>query len=118
MMSQDQESRLVYSSADGRIAPDVKRAGPKSGAGRNAPPNDGRVRVHLETKGRKGKGVSVITGLPSDPDALAALAKALKVLCGCGGTVKDGNVEIQGDHRDTILKELRKRGIQAKAAGG
>ncbi len=79
---------------------------------------DGRVRVSRETKGRKGKGVSLITGLPLGEDELKALAKELKQRCGTGGTVKDGVIEIQGDHRDTLVEELMKRGYAAKKSGG
>jgi translation initiation factor 1 len=74
--------------------------------------------VARETKGRAGKGVTVITGLALPPADLEALAKALKQRCGSGGTVRDGVVEIQGEHRETVLAELAKRGIEAKGAGG
>ena len=76
------------------------------------------VRVWLETKGRRGKGVTVVKGLPLDAAALEALAKQLKAACGSGGTAKDGDIEIQGDHRDTVLAALLKQGYAAKRAGG
>lgn len=77
-----------------------------------------RVRVGRETSGRSGKGVSVVTGLPlSEPD-LEALAAQLKKLCGAGGAVKAGVIEIQGDHRDRLVTELIKLGYEAKRAGG
>ncbi len=76
------------------------------------------VRVGRETKGRGGKGVTVITGLRLSATELAAIAGDLKRRCGCGGTVRDGNIEIQGDHRDTIVATLRARGFDAKRAGG
>ena len=79
---------------------------------------DGRVRVARETKGRKGKGVTLVTGLPVDGAALKALAKELKKTCGTGGTVKDGVIEIQGEHRDTLVAALKKRGYDAKRSGG
>jgi translation initiation factor 1 len=79
---------------------------------------DGRVRVGRETQGRKGKGVTVVTGLPLVPDELKALAKELKARCGTGGTVKDGVIEIQGDHRDAIVAELGKRGFDVRRSGG
>lgn len=79
---------------------------------RNAP-----VRVWLETKGRRGKGVTLVKGLPLDEAALEALGKQLKTACGSGGTVKDGVIEIQGDHRDTVLAALLKQGYAAKRAG-
>ena len=70
------------------------------------------------TQGRAGKAVSVVTGLALPPDELEALARALKQRCGCGGTVRDGVIEIQGEHRDTIVEELAKRGIAATRSGG
>lgn len=81
-------------------------------------PSDGIVRVRLETKGRKGKGVTVIMGAPVTADALEALGKQLKQRCSSGGTVKDGIIEIQGDHRDTVIAELAKHGWTVKKAGG
>jgi translation initiation factor 1 len=77
-----------------------------------------RVRVGRETSGRSGKGVTVITGLPLPAADLDALATRLKKLCGAGGAVKDGVVEIQGDHRDRLVTELIKLGYEAKRAGG
>jgi len=76
------------------------------------------VRVGRETNGRGGKGVTVITGLRLSVAELEAIAGELKRRCGCGGTVKDGNVEIQGDHRDTIVAALRARGFDARRSGG
>jgi len=77
-----------------------------------------RVRVGRQTAGRSGKAVSVVTGLPLSAQELAALATQLKKLCGAGGAVKDGNIEIQGDHRDRVVQELVKLGYEAKRAGG
>jgi translation initiation factor 1 len=74
--------------------------------------------VGRATKGRKGKGVTIITGGPLDPDGLQKLAKQLKQKCGAGGSVKDGVIEIQGDHRDALLEELQKQGYTAKRSGG
>lgn len=71
-----------------------------------------------ETKGRGGKGVSVITGLPLRDEQLEALATALKKRCGCGGTVRDGKIEIQGDQRDVLVQELVRLGYAAKRSGG
>ncbi len=76
------------------------------------------VRVGRETKGRRGKGVTVVTGLRLAPAELLALAAELKRACGSGGTVKDGVIEIQGDHRDRIVAELGRRGLPAKRSGG
>jgi translation initiation factor 1 len=121
MGSRDDNSRLVYTSSSGRMCPDCGqpkercRCRTKAAA---AVQGDGRVRVERQTKGRKGKGVSLITGLPLDDAGLKALAKELKQACGCGGTVRDGTIEIQGDHRDLLVAELQKRGYAAKKAGG
>jgi translation initiation factor 1 len=113
-------SRLVYSSTDGRVCPECGKAvaacvcRKKSGM----PGGDGVVRVRRESKGRGGKTVSVISGLPLDEAGVKSLAGELKRRCGSGGTVKDGVVEIQGDHRELLLAELTARGFKAKAAGG
>ena len=87
-----------------------------------APPSTGPVRKHLpkgpcvslETSGRNGKGVTLVTGLPVSGDALEELGKALRQACGSGGTVKEGTVEIQGDHREKVQAALAKKGIQAR----
>jgi translation initiation factor 1 len=77
-----------------------------------------RVRVGREVAGRGGKGVSVISGLPLAGTELEALSTRLKKLCGAGGAVKDGTIEIQGDHRDRLVLELQKLGFEAKRSGG
>jgi len=77
-----------------------------------------RVRVGREVAGRGGKGVSVISGLPLAGAELEALGTRLKKLCGAGGAVKDGTIEIQGDHRDRLVAELQKLGFEAKRSGG
>ncbi len=87
---------------------------PASDAAKKAAP----VRVERQVSGRGGKGVSVITGLPLPPAALEALASELRKRCGCGGTVRDGTIEIQGDHRDRLVEELIRRGYSAKRSGG
>lgn len=110
-MSRNKESRLVYSTDKGRIKPVETTA--------SAPPaGDGIVRIRRETSGRKGKGVTTISGVPLDSQALEQLAKQLKQLCGTGGTVKDHIIEIQGDHRDRIRDALQKQGFTVKLAGG
>ncbi len=76
------------------------------------------MRVARETKGRKGKGVTVVTGLGLPAEELKELAARLKRICGSGGTVKDGAIEIQGDHRDRVVEELTRAGYAAKRAGG
>jgi len=82
------------------------------------PQGDGIVRVSRETKGRKGKGVTLITGVLLDETGLQRLATELKRRCGAGGTVREGVIEIQGDHRDLLVAELAKRGYTVKRAGG
>ena len=82
------------------------------------PIGDGNVRVGRETKGRKGKGVTIITGVPLGGAELQALATHLKKKCGSGGTLKDGVIEVQGDHRDLVVEELQKRGWSVKRSGG
>lgn len=112
---------LVYSSGSGRVCPDCGQFLHQCICNQRAdapPKGDGIVRVSRQTKGRKGKGVTVITGVPLATDELGALARALKATCGSGGTVKDGVIEIQGDHRDRLVPELEKRGYRVKRAGG
>ncbi len=79
---------------------------------------DGIVRVGRETKGRKGKGVTTVSGLPIQLDDIKDVAKVLKQKCGSGGTVKDAVIEIQGDHRDVVMEELAKQGFTVKRSGG
>jgi translation initiation factor 1 len=83
-----------------------------------AQPASARVRVGREVAGRAGKGVTVISGLPLSAGQLEELATRLKRLCGAGGSVKDGRIEIQGDHRDRLVAELCRLGHEAKRAGG
>jgi len=113
---------IVYRSDAGRICPGCRRpvaqCACKDTRGRATRPAPGPVRVARATQGRGGKVVSVITGLPLDEAALAALAAELKKRCGAGGTLRNGVIEIQGEHRDTLVAELVKRGYDAKRAGG
>jgi len=81
-------------------------------------PGDGIARIRRETGGRGGKTVTTIAGLALDDAALGALAKRLKTACGTGGTVRDGTIELQGDHRDAVLALLAKEGLRGKLAGG
>ena len=119
-------NRLVYSTGPGRLCPECTRPLPECRCRRSkpaqpvaaAPKGDGVVRVGRETKGRKGKGVTVITGVPLDGDALDGLATRLKKRCGSGGTVHEGVIEIQGDHRDAVVAELAKLGYAVKRSGG
>jgi translation initiation factor 1 len=82
------------------------------------PPSDGVVRVSRETKGRAGKGVTVVRGLALDATALVAMGKQLKAACGSGGTVKDGTIEVQGDHCDRVMEALKNQGFVVKRSGG
>lgn len=82
------------------------------------PPSDGIVRISRQTKGRKGSGVCLISGLPLDEKDLKALAKKLKRKCGSGGTITHGVIEIQGDHRELLFDLLTKQGYKTKLAGG
>lgn len=94
------------------------RAGDSLAGRRAGGSGPARVRVSREVSGRGGKGVSVISGLPLDAAALEELGTRLKKLCGAGGAVKDGVIEIQGDHRDRLVAELCKLGYEAKRSGG
>ncbi|MBI5556338.1 MAG: translation initiation factor Sui1 [Deltaproteobacteria bacterium] len=116
----DNTSGPVYSTEHGRMCPACGYpAAACSCRQRRAPTKgDGIVRISLETKGRKGKGMTCVTGLPLDEDELRHLASQLKQRCGSGGTVKEGIIEIQGDHRHTLAEELTKKGYRVKQAGG
>jgi translation initiation factor 1 len=81
-------------------------------------PGDGKVRVSRDSKGRGGKVVTVVRGLPLDAEALAVLGKELRSACGAGGTVRDGVLEIQGDHVTRVLEMLNVKGWQARQSGG
>ena len=106
------DSILVYSTESGR----VKQSGPAHKTATQK--SDGFVRLRREVKGRGGGTVIVISGIPLASPQIKELAGALKKKCGCGGTVKDGVIEIQGDHRDTLSAELQARGFKIKLAGG
>lgn len=106
----NKDSRLVYSTETGRIK-------------QNSDPSpqiqtDGIIRIRRETKGRKGKGVTTVSGFDLDANKIKSIAKQLKKACSTGGTVKDGVIEIQGDHRDKLKQQLDKMGYQVKLAGG
>ncbi len=120
MIKSDKDVRLVYSTEHGKSCPACNQAMAKCVCRKkkSAPSGDGTVRVGRATKGRKGKGVTLITGLPLDHKTLQKLAKQLKQRCGAGGTLKDGIIEIQGDHRDLLVEELKKQGYAAKRSGG
>ncbi len=111
---------LVYSTEHGRMCPGCGKpvAACSCRRGNAARPGDGVVRVGRETQGRKGKGVTVVTGLPLAEEALQKLAGELKRSCGSGGTCKDGVIEIQGEHRDKLVEVLTARGFTVKRSGG
>ena len=106
----NKDSRLVYSTETGRIkqhsdpSPQIQ--------------TDGIIRIRRETKGRKGKGVTTVSGFDLDANKLKSIAKQLKKACSTGGTIKDNVIEIQGDHRDILKLQLDKMGYQVKLSGG
>lgn len=119
------QDRIVYSTGSGRRCPECGRVVPTECTCRRsrpaapaAPRGDGIVRVGRETQGRKGKGVTVIRGVPLAGAELESLATRLKKRCGSGGTVADGVIEIQGEHRDVLVAELTKLGYTVRRAGG
>ena len=110
---------LVYSTDAGRMCPGCRQPVATCRCGQPAvPAGDGVVRVNRETKGRGGKSVTVVRGLALDAAALAAFGKQLKAACGSGGTVKDGVIEVQGDHIDKVIEAVRRSGYTVKRAGG
>lgn len=119
-MRKDKNTRPVYSSEQGRLCPECGR--PKTSCacaqGRPPVPGDGIVRVRRESKGRGGKTVTVVIGVPLATEGLKDLAGDLKRRCGTGGTMKEGAIEIQGDHVEDLMAELQKRGFTVKRAGG
>jgi translation initiation factor 1 len=116
----DTGTRLVWSSESGRVCPGCgsPAAACRCRELKARPAGDGTVRVRRETKGRGGKTVTVVTGIPLAGDELKTLAGELKRRCGTGGTLKDGVIEIQGDHAELLVAELTRRGFQAKRSGG
>jgi translation initiation factor 1 len=121
MKDKDHNTRLVYSTEFSEMCPSCGKQPAKCNCEKkknNLPKGDGDVRVTRSIKGRKGKGVSLISGLPLEDTSLKELAKKLKQKCGTGGTVKNGVIEIQGDCRDLLVEELNKLGFNAKKAVG
>ena len=102
-------SRVVYSTGVGRIKEGKK-------ADTSAVETDGVIRIRRESKGRGGKVVSVVEGVP--PEQQKAIGKLLKSSCATGGAIKNGAIEIQGDHRETIKAQLEKKGFSVKFSGG
>ena len=110
---------LVYSTDSGRMCPDCRQAVAQCICKLAAvPAGDGTVRVSRETEGRGGKAVTLVKGVMLDAAALADLGKQLKAACGTGGTVKDGVIEVQGDHIERVMQILKTRGYTVKRAGG
>ncbi len=120
-MKNSSKGTLVYSTETGRMCPDCRKPLAdcicKTSA-KVAIVGDGVVRVSLQTKGRGGKSVTAVKGLALDALSLAVLGKQLRTACGSGGTVKDGVIEVQGEHCDLVLETLKKLGHSAKRAGG
>jgi translation initiation factor 1 len=117
-------SRLVYSTESGKICTSCQKpvsectCKKKKSRSQTNIKYDGIIRVQREVKGRKGKTVTIVSGFQINADELKNLATQLKRRCGTGGSVKDGVIIIQGDHRQTLLSELEKRGFKSKLAGG
>lgn len=111
---------LVYSTDAGRMCPTCRHplAACRCGQRKPVSAGDGVARVSRETAGRGGKAVTLVRGLAFDEAALAALGKRLKAACGSGGTVKDGVIEVQGDHRDRVVELLQAEGLTVKRSGG
>ena len=121
MMRKLASGGLVYSTDAGRMCPSCRR--PATACSCRARPavaaaGDGIARVSRETKGRGGKAVTLVRGLALDAGALAALGKRLRSACGAGGTLKDGVLEVQGDHAERLVELLKAQGFVAKRAGG
>lgn len=120
-MNANKSSKLVYSTETGRLCADCAQPLADCAcalAKKSAVIGNGQVKVARSTKGRGGKCVTLVTGVALDGDALAVLGKQLRSRCGAGGTVKDGVIEIQGDHRDVVMQALLQAGHQAKLSGG
>ncbi len=115
------EYREVYSTDTGALCVEcgkTRAACICAARKRLTPLGDGQVRIRRETKGRGGKTVTTISGLAMNLEAAEALLKDLKRICGTGGAVKEGHLELQGDRLEVVIQELAKRGIPAKRAGG
>lgn len=114
-------SRLVYSTESGRTCPSCGKASNKCACKKKpsqARPTDGIIRIRREVKGRKGKTASIVYGFELGAGEIKEMARQLKRLCGTGGSVKDGEIVIQGDHREAIKARLEQQGFKVKLAGG
>jgi translation initiation factor 1 len=120
MATNNKDHGVVYSTEKGKMCPACGEPVAACACRRKSTPQqgDGTVRVGRVTKGCRGKGLTVITGVPLDHQGLVHLARQLKQKCGAGGTVKDGLIEIQGDQRDLLVEELKRQGYTVKRAGG
>lgn len=120
MSLRHRDTGLVYSTATGRMCPNCRQALAlcRCQAAAAPPAGDGIVRVGRQSKGRGGKVVTLVRGVPLAADALADLGKQLRSACGAGGTVKDGAIEVQGEHVDRVIDLLRQRGYTVKRSGG
>ena len=120
MKSKNASGGLVYSTESGRMCPGCRQAMAQCQctAKPARPAGDGIVRVSRETKGRAGKGVTLVKGLPLDDADLIVLGKKIKATCGSGGTVKDGVVEVQGDHCERVMAYVQGLGYTDKRVGG
>ena len=119
-MANKRNDGIVFSTEYGRMCPGCSNPIDRCNCPQktNEYQGDGIVRISRETKGRKGKSVTIINGIPLPPADLKKLARHLKNTCGAGGALKDGVIEIQGDHRQKILEELKKQKYNVKLAGG
>ncbi len=121
MRSKSEPGGLVYSTDSGRMCPACRQPVAACVCAQRAqavPAGDGVARVTREKQGRGGKTVTVVRGLVLAPEALAALGKRLRAACGSGGTLKDGVLEVQGDHAERVVALLLAEGHKAKRAGG
>ena len=119
MKSKVASGGLVYSTESGRMCPGCRQPVAQCRCGEPVlPKGDGVLRVSRETKGRGGKAVTLVRGAQLDAAALAALGKQLRTACGSGGTVKEGVIEVQGDHVERVIEALKAQGHTVKRAGG
>lgn len=112
------KKNLVYSTEHGRLCPDCNAPIDNCVCKQSQVVGDGNVKIKREIKGRGGKTVTTVSGIPLNAEELKLFAKKLKKTCGTGGAVKSGVIEIQGDHRETLLQLLKAEGYNAKLAGG
>ncbi|MBF0162872.1 MAG: stress response translation initiation inhibitor YciH [Magnetococcales bacterium] len=112
--------RVVYSTEQGKMCPECQQAVARCRCRRPQAVTaaTGVVSLSRETKGRQGKCVTLVRGVALEADALAQLAKTLRTLCGSGGTVKDGVIELQGEHRDRVSEALTRQGWVVRRVGG